>query len=508
MIPPLLALASGVLLSAALPPTGLWPFALALTVLFVLVSHAERPGQAFGLGAYFALGFYAIYILWLPLSFAEPGMLGPFFWLLYPLLLLVLMAMWGIVTFLSSLIAGRGGAVLLVLPPLWVLMEWARTQGYFAFPWGTLGYVWLETPVAQVADTVGVTGLSFLTTVAAAGLAAPFAARGVRRFRGRTFPTARVVAPVLAVLALAGAWWWGDGRLAPDVGPLEATALLVQGNVDPYARALAAAAELEVHATITEIGVSGMAAPPDLVVWPEGAVSGAALDQPQGSEALARLQASAPESAFVVGGRGQQNGAHFNSVYAVAEGRVIGRYDKHVLVPFGERWPLLETAAPIYRGVFSALNLPMLVNTTAGPGPVPVTTPLGAVAVTVCYESVFPQVTAGMVAAGGRVMVNVTNDAWFARGNGARQHFDMGRMRAIETRRFLLRAGNDGITGLVDPYGRVLAELPRGIAGQLAVRFGLRDEVTPFARYGGWWPHALVGLTLAASLAALVRRRA
>jgi apolipoprotein N-acyltransferase len=503
----LLAAAAGVLLSAALPPTGIWPAALALALLFGLVSHAERPRDAFALGAAFALGFYALYILWLPMSFADPGMLGPFFWLLYPLLLVALAIMWGLVTGLASLVAGRGGSVLVVLPFLWVLMEWGRTQGYFGFPWGTIGYLWLDTPVAQAASVVGVSGLSLLTALLAAGFAAPFSPRGSHRLAREGIGVARIVAPVGAVVALAALWWWGASVLREEVGPTPVTALLVQPNVDPFARAASARSELDIHTAVTEIGRGAMAAQPDLVVWPEGAVIGFELEGSAGLWVRERIQESAPESEFIVGGRGRGPGAGTNSAFSLTGAEVRDRYDKHVLVPFGERWPLLESAAPLYRTVFGLLNLPMLANTAAGTYARPLATGLGPVAAIICYESVFPDVPATMVREGARVIVNITNDAWFARGNGAPQHFDMGRMRAIETRRFILRSANDGITGAVDPYGRIIAALPRGVASQVPVRFGLRDELTPFVRYGMWWPHALLALTLVTALGAIVRRR-
>jgi apolipoprotein N-acyltransferase len=503
----LLAAGAGVLLSAALPPTGVWPAALALTILFALVSHAERPREAFALGAAFALGFYTLYILWLPLSFGDPNMLGPFFWLLYPLLLAVLAVMWGLVTGLASLVAGRGGSVLVVLPFFWTLMEWGRTQGYFGFPWGTLGYLWLETPVGQAAEVVGVTGLSLLTAAAAAALAAPFAARGSHRLARDGFGASRVVAPVAAVVVVALTWWWGSEALREPVGPTPLTALLVQPNVDPFARAASAARELEIHTAVTAIGRGAMAAPPDLVVWPEGAVIGFELEGAAGLYARERIQESAPESLFVVGGRGRGRGGGTNSAFSLAGGELLDRYDKHVLVPFGERWPLLESAAPLYRTAFGLLNLPLLQNTAAGEAARPLMTGVGPVAATICYESVFPDVTATMVREGARVIVTITNDAWFARGNGAPQHFDMGRMRAIETRRFILRSANDGITGAVDPYGRVIAELPRGVSSQVPVRFGLREELTPFVRYGMWWPHALAALAVMSATGAVLRRR-
>lgn len=513
MIAVLLALASGVVLAAALPPTGLWPLVAVLAVPFALVARADAPRQAFFAAAAFALGFFGVYVVWLPLSFSDPHLLGPFFWLLHPLLLVVLALFWGVVGWVARLVAGRGPAALWLLPPAWVLVEWLRSQGYFAFPWGTLGYVWLDTPVAQAASLVGVTGLSLLTAASASALAAPFVVEARRSGRGGRRLPAFVAPLVLLGGLLLASWWWGAWIVPDDVGPRGVRALLVQGNVDPFGRAVSASQELDVHLAITELGVAGMASPPDLVVWPEGAVTGFDLDGAGGAALVERIQASSPGSTFVVGGRGldaaPDGGARsFNSAFLIEQGRILARYDKHVLVPFGERWPLIETLEGVYRGVFAALNLPMLISTSPGPGPVPLASRLGPLATTICYESVIPSVSARMVAEGARVLLVITNDAWFARGDGARQHLDMGRMRAIETRRFVLRSANDGITAAVDPFGRVLAEYPRFTAGHLAVRFGLRDEITPFVRHGHLTPWLLAGATLLLAGVAGARRLA
>ncbi len=511
LMPALLAMASGVVLAAALPPTGMWPFAAVLAVPFALIARAETPRASFWVGALFALGFFGVYVMWLPLSFSAPDFLGPFFWVLYPLMLAVLAAIWGLVGWTARLVAGRGAAALWLLPPLWVLVEWLRSQGYFGFPWGTLGYVWLDTPVAQAASLVGVTGLSLLTAALAAALAAPFVL--AERPASRHAPAWTGVLPALATVALIVAgWWWGARVVPPQPGTLPYTALLVQGNVDPFGRAVGVSRELEVHLAITELGVAGMAAPPDLVIWPEGALAGYDLDGAVNEDLRQRIQATAPGSTFVIGGRGRDldpdsgRARSYNSAYAMEGGQLGGRYDKHVLVPFGERWPLIDSLDGLYRAVFATLNLPMMVSTSPGPGPVPLESRLGPLATAICYESVFPAVSAEMVAAGAQVLVVITNDAWFARGDGARQHLDMGRMRAIETRRYLLRAANDGITGAVDPFGRLTAEYQRFTSGHLAVRFDLRDELTPFVRYGHHWPWALLATTLLVSSVALVRR--
>src|SRR5690625_1408286 len=151
----LVAAASGALLSLALPPNNWWPLLFALTPLFTLVALAPRNRRAFWLGFAFGLPFFTLYILWLPASFAEPDFFGPFFWLLFPPLVLLLSAFWGLVTLLARLLGGGGGLTLLLRPPLWILMEWARAQGSFAFPWGTIGYGWRGSPGARLGETFG-----------------------------------------------------------------------------------------------------------------------------------------------------------------------------------------------------------------------------------------------------------------------------------------------------------------------------------------------------------------
>lgn len=497
MIGALLAAAAGAVLATALPPAGWWPLFVVLAVPFALTARADSPRAALAVGAGFALGFFTLYVAWLPLSFAEPGLLGPWFWALHPFLLAILAAMWGLTTAAARWLGGRGPGTLLVLPPLWVSVEHLRSTGYFAFPWGTLGYAWLEVPVGQLADLVGVTGLSLLTAVAAALLARPWVPSN-RANRARPAGLRPLLAPLAAVGLLAGAWWLGSLSAGRHDVPTDRTALLVQGNVDPFGRAASASQEVEVHLELTRLGIARMASPPDLVVWPEGALVGFDLEGARGGDLRERIQATAPASAFLVGARARVPGGSANAAFSIEAGHLLGRYDKHVLVPFGERWPLIETAPGPYRAVFGLLGLPLLASTVPGSGPAALASAIGALGVGICYESVFPTVTAGMVRDGAGVLVVITNDAWFARGDGARQHLDMGRMRAIETRRWLLRAGNDGITAVVDPYGRVVAELDRMVAATLPVRFGTSETLTFYARHADRVPWAVVGLTLLA----------
>ena len=164
------------------------------------------------------------------------------------------------------------------------------------------------------------------------------------------------------------------------------------------------------------------------------------------------------------------------------DGAVRGRYDKNRLVPFGEFFPWRGVLGPVYAFFFQRFGLGNLADTVPGR----VLEPLGPYGAYVCYESAFPGVARALVRGGARVLVNLSNDAWFGPSFGGAQHFAMGRIRAVETGRWLLRAGNDGITAAIDPYGRVVARLEPGTAGYLAAPYAFTSGTTPYVRFGDW----------------------
>src|SRR5690625_3034526 len=351
----LVAAASGALLSLALPPNNWWPLLFALTPLFTLAALAARPRRAFWLGFTFGVPFYTLYILWLPASSAQPDFFGPCFWLLFPPLVLVLSAFWGLVTLLARAMGGGNGTTLLPLPRLWSLTEWARTQGYFAFPWGTIGYGWLNTPVAQTADTLGVWGLGLLTASVAALFSVPFLYLGKRESYisvapgvepAPQGPFVRFAPPLIGVLLMVGAWAWGTQKLQWEPPEASEVAVLVQPNTDPFGRVVGPVSEFDILSELTVAGVENSAGDPDLIVWPEGALIGGL----QGEATAETIQELAPEASFLIGARMREDdGRSYNSALTIANGEIVDRYDKYYLVPFGERFPLIETAEPLYR---------------------------------------------------------------------------------------------------------------------------------------------------------------
>ena len=494
--------ACGAVASAALPPHTMWPFALALVPLFVLVALSKRTRESFWRGYVFALAFFTLYLLWIPLSFSKT--LGSRFWIAFPIIVNWLAIIWGSTTALCRWVAGPGTRTLWLLPAAWVIVEWIRGQGYLAFPWGTFGYIWLDTPIAQFADIIGVYGLSLITTVLAALLAIPFV-NTILSFRSKQGLFRILVLLVIPLLFWGILWNLGLTRSKIAFPSSPATALLVQANTNPLDRTIDLENEMLIHRNLTTKKLLAKDAP-QLVVWPEGAIGGLNVVGSLGKENREEIQASALSSTFIIGGRTQHERGSFNSAYSLSNASIDDRYDKVFLVPFGERWPLIDSAASVYRTIFKILNLPFLQNTSPGIMVRPISTQLGLIGAYICYESVFPQVQRTMVRQGARVLINITNDAWFSRGNGAQQHFEMGRLRAIETRRYLLRAGNDGITAAIDPFGTIVSQLQQGITAALPVRFELIELKTVWVRYGHLFIPVVLTYFMLASLLLWIRR--
>lgn len=441
----LLSMLLGAALALTAVPYGwsvLTPLPLAALLWWVCNPAAPRVVAArlfWGMTAFFAL-----HLLFLPLSFAQLfGVAGA---LLFPALFVLEGAFYALLGLLVARLFPTFLGRVWGLAFGWVLLEWLRHLGPFAFPWGTLGYTLLPTPLIQVADLGGVLLASLLVTTLAAALAS-LARREVRP-----------LALVLPVWGLALAY----GLTRPEVTPPTHQALLVQGNLNPLDKVAGRADPLPVYARLSSTAAG------DVAIWPETAVTG---------DDLARL----PARPLLIGV------AHPGQNRVEAwDGGLAAAYDKRRRVPFAEYFPLRESLAPLYGRVFRALGLPDLTGLLPGRLDRPLT--LGGVAygAYVCYESVFPGIARGLVQDGAAVLVNVSNDGWFNAGNGVAQHFQLGRVRAIETRRFLLRAGNIGVTAVIDPRGRVTQALPVKQAGTLQARFALQEGQTWYVRLGDW----------------------
>ena len=391
---------------------------------------------------------------------------------------------------LALLRARLGVTALLLAPALWVTTELGRMYVFGGFPWELLGYSQTTVlPIAQLASVVGVHGLSAL--VASASSVAAYVA--VSRER-RRWMAAAVVVSVVSATAGWGAWRMRHGGLISQGTPLRVG--LLQGNIeqdekwDPTMKR----AITDRYLLMSRQAADGGAR---LVIWPEASIPFTFDDDREGSEQIRQL-ARETGADLLIGGTQTELAAspkYYNAAFLVnREGETAAVYHKIHLVPFGEY-------VPLRRALFFVSPL---VETVAdfSPGTVPVMLPVGdhLVSTAICYEVIYPGLVRRFVTSGSELLTTITNDAWYGRSSAPYQHFEQATLRAIEQGRYLVRAANTGISGIVDPYGRVLA---RTAVFERAVVTGdvrLLTTRTIYGRIGDLFAYLCVVVTLTALL--------
>lgn len=498
------ALVSGLLLAAAFPPFSIGSLGVvALVPLFVgLHRGANSPRVFFKTGYLFGVAFFAAHMWWVAAlspasSITVPWLMAPatavlvFYLALYP-------ALW--IGLLGWIARGRKYAMVLLAPAAWVVIEWVRSNGVMGFPWGSIGYSTVRHPsMMQGAALFGVLGLGallvFINTLWSGALIA-------RRLAAR----ALFLAAGLLVLAstIAG------GRMAiarfDAVEPSERfTVVLAQPNVD-----LAVKWEPEfadsIFALIEKQTRAAAAFAPRLVVFPETAAPVHMNYNPMYKSLLHNLARSHGAGIFIgfLDARYDGPDGALNVYNASALFRPNGdfaQYDKVHLLPFGEMIPWGWRFRFLQKIDFGQANF------QPGPQRPPISSPVGALAPLICFESTFPDLPRKAAARGADVLVNITNDGWFGATPGPSQHSDMAILRAVENRRFLVRSANTGITMVVDPMGRVVRKLPMDEEALLVGEVYRVEGLTPYARCGDLPVVAGALLVLFLALAAGVSTR-
>jgi len=344
---------------------------------------------------------------------------------------------------------GRNG--LLLCPLAWVATELVRDRTVFRFPWCLLGYTQVDVlPYAQLAALGGVYLVSFWVAGTAAVLAW---AIGERR------PGRRARGLVLLGLAHAAALGYGFVRLGTDV-PREGTlrVAIIQPSIpqDQKWRPDLLAENFFKHEQLSRTQSASAAR---LVVWPESAVP-FPFDSDRIAARRLRELARAGDHYLLFGnddfeGEGRSSRIWVGAKLLDPEGRLVMRYHKIRLVPFGEYVPLEPLLT--LGGTFAGKLVDRVGRFTPGDELTLGEVDGYRVGALICYEAIFPDLSRGLAEGGADLLVNLTNDAWYGRTSAPYQHFAMARMRAIESGRYLVRAANTGISGVVDPRGRVQA---------------------------------------------------
>jgi apolipoprotein N-acyltransferase len=352
---------------------------------------------------------------------------------------------------------------------LWTGLE--RTHGTFGFAWLDLGNAGIDMSVPlRLAPFVGVYGISFVFAMLSVGIACV----ALRYSRKR-------LVPLVALLAL-----WLLPAI-PQGMPTSKDALVVQPNIDPDIEWTSALREQ----TERQLTMLSNALPAPLVIWPELPAPLYFYNDPVFHETAAEVARRHGYFLFgTVAFTGEKQPLN-SAVLLGPEGREAGRYDKIDLVPFGEFVP---------RAFWFVNRVTQEAGDFVAGKDIKVLSAAGErLGVFICYESAFPDLVRQFTKQGANVLVNLSNDAYFGRSEARQQHLLIARMRAVENRRFLIRATNDGFSAVIDPAGRIVQSLPAYQQLVARVRYAPVQESTFYARHGDWfaWGCLALGLILA-----------
>ena len=498
----LIALAIGAVSAFAFEPYALWPLMpLAFAALCELIARAPTLRRALLVGWGFAVGQFCIGLNWIATAFtyqaAMPAWLG---WIAVVLLSFYLAAF----MMLAAGLAWRFGrdrrlALVLALAGAWAICEYLRGTMFTGFAWNPVGMALVDTPWRLVSRFMGTYGLSLLTVLA--GGALWLAAK-------REWRPAAGTALAIGLLLLLPRPAFPAGAIQPR--PIR----IVQPNIpqeDKWREGLSD----EAFARLAGLSQGGTS--PRLLFWPEVAVPEPfqilGVDQRPLELLLPAIpravQSLRPGDLLLTGAfalKADGNGQiveNTNSVFALDRGgRVLGRYDKAHLVPYGEYLPM--------RPLLSAIGLSQLApgqgDTSNGPGPRSIQLPggWGKVGLQICYEIIF---SGEVVDRANRpdFIFNPSNDAWFGRW-GPPQHLAQARLRAAEEGIPVIRSTPTGISAVVDARGELLHSLPWRTAGVIDTDLPAPlPGLSPFARLGNVIPIAF-GFALLFAAIALARR--
>ncbi len=487
----LLALCAGAGLTLAFAPYGLHALAVGLPAVLLWLLDGASPRRAAQRGALFGLGLFGAGIPWIFVSLHRYGSAPAVFAAAATAAVIVLMSAYpAAFGYLLARLSQRPGPVrwLLAAPALWVALEWVRSWLFTGFPWLSLGYSQLGSPLGGFAPVLGVFGVGGLVMMGAGLL------RGVVQARGASRRLAWAAGGL--VLGLAG---WGLGQVSwvqPTGATLEVA--VVQGSVPQEQKFRP---EALFHTLDRYVGMSREARGVDVIVWPETAVPVLYADVADGFVAPLQAELRARDVDLITGipDGSWDSGVFYNAVMSLGETRRF--YHKRRLLPFGEYLPL--------RGLFEFfhryVDIPMS-DFSTGADEQPLLRAGGeAVGASICFEAAFGAEIRKSLP-GARWLVNVSNDAWFGDSLAPHQHLEIARMRALEAGRYLVRATNTGVSAIIDARGRVLAAGPQFEPAVVRARIRSLAGATPYAVLGD---AAAVGLAAVLLLVAagLERRR-
>ncbi len=438
MINLILAFVSGILMVLAFPKANLYLLAyVALVPLLISIRRSRRVLDAALCGALTGVIFFGGVLFWMNTLFKWAGLWAILAWAAVAVFHALFIAMFAGSSKAGSIKFSKAG--ILINPVLWTLIEWMRSLGPYGVTGGDLGYTQASfLPVLQLASVAGVYGITFIIVLFNEAVA-----EAITEIKARNL--------VIAVLVLITAVLFGSYRIAVfrETGRPISVAV-VQANIsqDDKLDYREAFEIVDIHEKMSR---KAMSSNPDIIIWPETAVTTYLFESEKIYSQIESLAASGA-SFYLIGTPYRDRNSIYNSIVAFSKkGRINGRYDKQKLVPFGEYLPL----RPFF---FRLLGEDPLFANDYNSNPNPKIIDMGIVkaGAVICFESTFPHLVRDKVKRGAQFILVATNDAWFFDSAALYQHIQAAQMRAVENKMYVVQAANTGISAIIDPLGRVV----------------------------------------------------
>jgi apolipoprotein N-acyltransferase len=478
---------SGFFMTAAFPKIDLsWCAWFALVPLLIAIRDAT-PRQGFLLAMMAGMVHYIGLLYWLIHTMHIYGYL-PIYQCVAVLIIMatVLSIFWGFFGWFAATKIDTFNQLWL-LPTIWTALEYIRTYFFTGFPWEFLGHsqykqIWM----IQIADLIGVYGISFLLVSINISIFMCVASFLKYRWK-RKYIKFRTIAVSISAsgLMLTAIFYYGQYRINIVDQSLKKTSkvniALIQGNIDQSIKWDSSFQNYTIK-RYNRLSYSSLSTNPQLIVWPETATPFYFAHNKKLTRKV-MIGIKKAKTSFLIGSPSVivKNGEvqYYNSAYLINKhGTIVDKYDKVHLVPFGEYVPLKKHIS------FVGKMVEQVGDFQSGKKGSTLQWEKGDLGLQICYEIIFPDLSRAMVNNGAKLLLNITNDAWFGTTSAAYQHFAMAVFRAVENKRTLARSANTGISGFVDPAGRILATTPLYEEKVLTRSVPILKETTVYTRYG------------------------
>jgi len=457
------ALVLGSLLPLAFAPLSIWPLAMILpALLIILVDTQTSWRRVFVIGLMFGLGYFGFGVSWVYNSLHDFGGAAPAIAGGLSVLMIAYMALFTAFTLLGwKMVQQRAGApdrAIWLLPLFWFAFDWLRGWLITGMPWLSLGYSQVESPLRGFAPIIGVYGLGALCLLISIAL--------VQLVKHRRYPYLAIVLLVPALALVVAKFEWTE----PHSARLQVT--MVQGNIPQEIKW-----RYEERQNIFNIywRETNQHWDSDLIIWPETAIPGQSEDIAQGVLLPMSIAATEQDSNILTGVVVSEaaNNIYYNSMLLLGNNQ--GVYHKRHLVVFGEYMPLRWLLDFMNRYI----NIPFSDLQSGAIDQAPMSVNGVVLGVSICFEDVFSrEILIALPEAS--LLVNASNDAWFGDSLAPHQHLEIAQMRALEFGRPMLRSTNTGVSAFIDHRGSIIERTEQFKTQSITRTMQGRTGVTPF----------------------------